>query len=112
MLLLLYSYTRDTPPSADDFPSRTVSGSSRNGLSNHVWPEIPVSSHLSPSPLPFSHGTHGTPIPDGPLIKKMRPFPKSMDTPGPCAPHVRNTGTVSLYHAFNQFHLHRSHVPE
>lgn len=53
MLLLLYSYTRDTPPSADDFPSRTVSDSGRNGLSDHVWPEIPVSSHLSPFPLPF-----------------------------------------------------------
>lgn len=53
MLLLLYSYTRDTPASADDFSGRTVGGSSRNGLSNHVWPEIPVSSHLSPSPSPF-----------------------------------------------------------
>lgn len=96
MLLLLYSYTRDTSASADDFSGRTFSGSSRNGLSNHVWPEIPVSSHLSPPPLPFSHGTHGTPIPDGPHIKKMRPFPKSLETPGPCTPHVRNIGTVPL----------------
>lgn len=67
ILLLLYSYTRDIPASSDDIAGRTPSPSrGRNGLSNHVWPEIPVSSHLSPPPTRLLfHGTHGTPTPDG-----------------------------------------------